>query len=156
MGQEIERKFLVKRDHPAFKERVLTLPFTRIRQGYIASSPERVVRVRTCDDQGFLCVKGATRGIVRDEFEYEIPFVDAVEMLDLFCPRKIIKQRYYFGIDDGLIIEIDYFEQLDMFIAEIELPHKDAPYYRPEWLGEDVSHDPQYYNSAIADRLPLN
>ena len=53
MGQEIERKFLVKGDfkNAAFKA-------TRITQGYLCSVPERTVRVRVKGDKGFITIAG--------------------------------------------------------------------------------------------------
>ena len=77
MGKEIERKFLVKDD--TFKS---LAKGTRYRQGYLNSTKERVVRVRTIDDKGFLTVKGITTGATRVEYEYEIPAKDADAMLD--------------------------------------------------------------------------
>jgi len=77
MGQEIERKFLVKgnvwRD-PA--------KGTIYRQGYLNSVKERTVRVRTVGDKAFLTIKGLTVGATRMEFEYEIPMADCNTMLD--------------------------------------------------------------------------
>ena len=78
MAKEIERKFLVQEN--------LWQPQddgVRIRQGYLSSVRERVVRVRTKGTQGFLTVKGANQGITRLEFEYEVPFAEAEAMLAL-------------------------------------------------------------------------
>lgn len=58
MGKEIERKFLVKGD--AWKA---LAPGIRYRQGYLNSSFDRTVRVRTIGDQGFITVKGPNNGI---------------------------------------------------------------------------------------------
>ena len=74
MGKEIERKFLVKGD--AWKA---LAPGIRYRQGYLNSSFDRTVRVRTIGDQGFITVKGPNNGIARLEFEYVIP-ADAKKM----------------------------------------------------------------------------
>jgi adenylate cyclase len=37
-------------------------------------------------------------------------------------------------------------------VAEIELPDEDADHPRPPWLGEDVTHDPRYYNANLVER----
>ena len=52
------------------------------RQGYLSTVKERVVRVRTIDDKGYLTIKGITKGVSRSEFEYEIPEKEAKAMLD--------------------------------------------------------------------------
>ncbi|SLM29104.1 conserved hypothetical protein [Desulfamplus magnetovallimortis] len=83
MGIEIERKFLLQND----SWKTPDLKGIHIKQGYIANSPEAVVRVRVSGDSGFLTVKGKTTGATRLEFEYNIPLQDAIEMLDL-CRHK--------------------------------------------------------------------
>ena len=67
MAREIEKKFLVKEG--AWRNEKGT-PY---RQGYLNSVKERVVRVRTINDKGYLTIKGLTVGASRLEFEYEIP-----------------------------------------------------------------------------------
>ena len=92
MPIEIERKYLVR--DSSFLE---GLQGTLYRQGYLSSSPEdlTVVRVRTAGPKAYLTIKSATRGIVRSEYEYEIPLDEAAEMLDHLCrPPLIEKTRY--------------------------------------------------------------
>ena len=90
MGQEIERKFLVTGD----TYRSLASG-THYRQGYLNSQKERVVRIRTIDETAFITIKGITRGATRMEYEYDIPVVDAQEMLDGLCEQPISdKVRY--------------------------------------------------------------
>ena len=68
MAKEIEKKYLVKKELWQPKDEGIC-----IRQGYLSSLKERVVRVRIRGTKGFLTVKGANHGIERLEFEYEIP-----------------------------------------------------------------------------------
>ena len=77
MAKEIERKFRVKEG--AWRN----AKGTTYRQGYLNSVKERVVRVRTIGDKGFLTIKGLTVGATRLEFEYEIPRTDAEQLLDI-------------------------------------------------------------------------
>lgn len=158
MGREIERKFLVRGEAwraAAGKPR-------RLVQGYLALDAARaVVRVRleggggvACGDggRGFLTVKGKNAGIVRAEYEYEIPAAEARELLALCAGVLIVKERYEVPAGDGLIWEIDVFGDAHdgLVIAEIELPHEDTPFARPDWLGAEVSGDRRYYNVALA------
>ena len=76
MGTEIERKFLVRDD--SFRS---LAKGTSYRQGYLNSAKERVVRVRTIDDKGFLTIKGISTGATRAEYEYEIPVKEAEAIL---------------------------------------------------------------------------
>ena len=146
MGLEIERKFLVKND--SFKD--IAISHSNIRQGYLSREPERTVRIRIKDDRGFITVKGKNSGAVRLEFEYEIPFADAEKMLGL-CSGKILDKTRYNVKFGGYLWEIDVFHGLDepLTVAEIELPSADASFEIPDFIGEEVTGNPRYYNSML-------
>lgn len=164
MAKEIERKFLIK---PEFLENVSSLSEAIknngevIKQGYIHSSKESVVRIRVKDGSkinskiesiGLLTIKGSTVGISKDEYEYIIPIEDAEEMLKNLCPNYIDKERYVFETK-GSVWEIDFFhgDNEGLVIAEIELESEDQEFEKPEWLGDEVSHDPRYFNNNLID-----
>ena len=76
MAFEIERKFLVKDlSYVAMADSAKIL-----RQAYLSTRPESTVRVRTVDKCGYLTVKSKNIGAIRHEWEYEIPYDDALEM----------------------------------------------------------------------------
>jgi adenylate cyclase len=153
MPNEIERKFLVDREHPDLKRVLQTMPPQFVRQGYIMSGPNGVVRVRRKGEKGYLTVKGATSGITRPEFEYQIPAEDADTMLETMCGQIIEKNRYTIPLPGDLMVEVDVFEQIDLIVAEVELDSEDQEFDKPEWLTEEVSHDPAYFNNNIAERI---
>jgi CYTH domain-containing protein len=147
MAVEIERKFLVKND----RWRSLATGVL-YRQGYLANQPGRTVRIRVAGDQGFLTIKGDTQGIARVEFEYEIPIADANELLNTLCePPLIEKHRHKISLGN-LIWEVDEFlgENQGLIVAEVELQNAEQAIDLPDWVGEDVSHDPRYYNSNLS------
>ena len=148
MGQEIERKFLVKSD--AFKQEASKE--TRITQGYLSSVPERTVRVRIKGKSGFLTVKGVGNdsGASRFEWEIEIPVKDVDDLLKICEPGVIDKTRYEVKAGN-LNFEVDEFygENLGLTVAEIELESEDQQFPKPEWLGEEVTGDKKYYNSML-------
>ena len=146
MGTEIERKFLVKDD--TFKK---LAKGTKYRQGYLSSTKERVVRVRTIDDKGFMTVKGITTGATRVEYEYEIPVQDADAMLDELCEKPIIEKNRYKIQKGNHVWEIDEFfgENQGLTVAEVELQSEDQPYEKPGWIGAEVTGDPKYFNSNL-------
>jgi adenylate cyclase len=146
MAQEIERKYLLSAEH--WRSEISTS--TRIAQGYLNDAPERTVRVRIKGDKGFLTIKGKNQGIARAEFEYAIPLVDAGELLKL-CPNVLDKTRHEIH-RDGFVWEIDEFagDNAGLIVAEIELPTIDTEFAKPDWLGEEVSGDARYYNSALS------
>ncbi len=145
MATEIERKFLVSSD----EWRSLAKP-TRYRQGYLSSVKERVVRVRTIDDHGFLTIKGITEGLSRLEFEYDVPLEDAMRLLEL-CEKPIIeKNRTKISLED-LVWEVDEFfgDNQGLIVAEVELEDENQAFDKPSWIGEEVSGDPRYFNSNL-------
>ena len=122
------------------------------RQGYISATREHTVRVRTVADRGFLTVKSARRGAVRDEFEYEIPVEDARTMMADLCAKPLVEKQRYKIAHQGLVWEVDEFEGANkgLIIAEIELSSEDQQFTLPEWIDREVTGDPRYYNAALA------
>ncbi|HOP46068.1 MAG TPA: CYTH domain-containing protein [Desulfobacteraceae bacterium] len=143
---EIERKFLVEGDSWRITSKGLFY-----RQGYLSLIKERIVRVRTVGQKGFLTIKGPARGISRLEYEYEIPLEEAEGMLEHLCERPII-EKYRHRIEyDGIIWEVDEFlgENAGLILAEVELEdEKDMPSL-PEWIGREVSYDQRYFNANL-------
>ena len=148
MAVEIEHKFLV-RDERWRREVERSV---RMRQGYLTSDARCSVRVRVAGDQGHLNVKSGTLGIQRSEYEYPIPLAEAEEILDTLCEQPLLEKTRHFVRFGGHLWEIDEFEgdNAGLIVAEVELSRTDEPFDRPDWLGEDVSHDIRYYNSQLA------
>jgi len=145
MGQEIERKYLVQGS-----EWKSLASGTLFRQGYLNSAKERVVRVRTMGDRAALTVKGITVGATRLEFEYDIPLDDAAALLDL-CEQPIIEKTRYRIPLDGLVWEVDEFHGVNegLTVAECELESEGQEVPCPEWVGQEVTGDPRYFNSNL-------
>jgi len=146
MAQEIEKKFLVS--SKAFKNVVAKQ--TRIIQAYLSSLPERTVRVRI--KGGFITIKGigSDSGASRYEWEKEIPVNEDEELLKICEPGLIDKTRYEIKASDHTF-EVDEFhgENEVLIVAEVELTSEDDRFERPGWLGEEVTGDVRYYNSAL-------
>ncbi len=148
MGLEIERKFLLKDD----AWRICAHHCERLRQGYLNSETYCSVRVRTTDDRAWLNIKGVTIGVQRQEFEYEIPLLDAHEMLDTLSRKPVIEKMRYFVNVGRHLWEIDEFESdnAGLIVAEIELKHPEEEFDKPGWIGEEVTHDVRYYNTNLS------
>lgn len=146
MALEIERKFLLAND----EWRKVTISETVIKQGYLSSNKERVVRIRLKGDKSYLTIKGKNVNTVRLEFEYEIPYPDGVELLQL-CERPIIEKTRYEAVYAGNTWEIDEFkgDNDGLIVAEIELEAEDQVFNKPSWIGEEVSSDVRYYNANL-------
>jgi adenylate cyclase len=146
MGTEIERKFLVT--DPSVVDGI---EGTSLRQGYLSRDPERSVRVRRSGDRAWITVKGLSVGAARSEWEWEIPTDDADGMLAI-CDGPILEKTRYVLEYEGRSWEIDVFAGANagLVMAEIELEAEDAVVTLPSWVGLEVTHDPRYYNSALA------
>lgn len=146
MPTEIERKFLVK--GTSWKRGAAGELY---RQGYLVTDKERTVRVRVVGEEGFLTIKGPSRGLARAEYEYRIPAREAGEMLDTLCLKPLIEKYRYRIEHAGLVWEVDEFlgENQGLTVAEVELSDEHQHISLPDWAGEDVSHDPRYYNANL-------
>lgn len=146
MGHEIEKKFLVTNDDwrtlGSKKEYC---------QGYLNSGKGTSLRIRTIGDRGIITVKGPSDGAKRLEFEYDIPYTEALEMLEKLCLKPLIKKTRHTISFAGFIWEVDEFkgENSGLIFAEIELDAVDQHFDSPDWIGEEVTGDPRYYNASL-------
>lgn len=149
---EIERKFLVKDER--FKEHAIRSQ--HIEQGYLCKEPEKTIRIRICDEKAFLTIKSSRlrEGLAKFEWEKEINITDARELMQLCLPGIISKTRYIIPAD---ACETDRYWEVDVFagrlegliLAEIELGSEEEAFDKPEWIGEEVTGQAQYYNANM-------
>lgn len=146
MAAEIERKFLLLDD--SWRDGG---PGLRISQGYLSQDPDRTVRVRIAGQKAWLTIKGRSREITRDEFEYEIPLEDARELLEMCLPSVIDKTRHRVAFGEH-VWEIDVFhgENDGLVVAEVELSDESVAPEIPPWVGREVSSEARYFNSCLA------
>ncbi len=146
MGVEIERKFLLRGEQ--WRHLAAGVFY---RQGYLSTQRQHTVRVRTAGKRGFLTIKGSATGLIRPEFEYEIPLEDAVVLLDTLCEKPLIEKKRYRVEYGGFTWEIDEFfgENSGLVVAEIELADEDQQFAVPPWIGREVTGDPRYFNSSL-------
>ncbi|BAF89490.1 conserved hypothetical protein [Azorhizobium caulinodans ORS 571] len=147
MATEVERKFLVATD--AWRAGAQG---ARYCQGYIDTSDDTTVRIRIAGEEAFITVKGPTSGITRAEFEYPIPLEDAQAMLRDLCRQPLILKTRYDVPYGGKTWSVDVFgaENSGLVLAEIELDHPAEQVDLPPWVGQEVTHDPRYRNSALS------
>ena len=150
MATEIEHKFLLKNED---WRKANIIKSVRYRQGYMASNKQSSVRVRISDHDAFLNIKGATLGVKRQEYEYPIPEQDARELLDNLCTKPLVEKTRYYVEHEGYTWEIDVFEgdNEGLVVAEVEIEEEGQDFPLPSWVGKEVSDDPRYYNSCLAE-----
>ncbi|HEY8928754.1 MAG TPA: CYTH domain-containing protein [Mucilaginibacter sp.] len=145
---EIERKFLVDAEKWQQADKPGGVLY---RQGYLMSENNCTIRVRVAGEKAFMTIKGASSGISRAEYEYEIPVADATEMLDNLVASEISKTRYAINFENKLW-EVDVFlgDNAGLIVAEIELQSENEAFTKPTWITEEVSGDLRYYNSKLS------
>ena len=151
---EIERKFLVKSDEyrsDAFKVQLLS-------QAYLNNNPEKSVRVRIVDNEGFITIKGPSYdgGLSRFEWEKKISIEEAVELMKL-CGDQLILKKRYFVKHNKIILEVDEFlnNNKGLVVAEVELKTASQKIVLPDWIAEEVTGVNKYYNLSLVNN-PFN
>jgi adenylate cyclase len=148
MATETERKFLVKGEFIHLAVRKIS-----IIQLYLLKDPQKTIRIRIADDKAFLTIKTplTVESIARSEWEFQIPLKDANEIMQVCLPGKVIKTRYLVPAGKHKF-EVDVFHDKNegLVIAEIELESENQQFDIPEFIGEEVTGNPAYYNSNLA------
>ncbi len=147
---EIERKYLVTSD--SYKQ--MAVARYHICQGYISREKTGTVRIRITDDKAYLTIKGkpAAGHFARYEWEKEIDVQEAKELMQLCQGTIIDKTRWIVAAkEEGLKWEVDEFhgKHEGLTLAEIELTCEDQEVEKPNFVGEDVTSDPRYYNANM-------
>lgn len=164
MGKEIELKFLLAKGSsipiPANHKKL------KIKQAYIVAEKGLQVRVRITEEPIRLqSVNGIrksafiksnigikfTGGIIRDEFEYEIPLNEAKEIYKK-CKWKIAKNRLSFSVGSSHY-DVDTFSN-GMIFVEVEFKSVKAmkAWKKPKWLGKEITGVGKYSNIVIAKK----
>jgi len=149
MNIEIERKFLINSSE--FRDESFKKLY--IKQGFLNSHKERVVRIRISDNKGFITIKGKSNnsGVSRFEWEKEIALNEAEQLL-LLCEKGLIEKNRYLIKYGEHIFEVDEFlgANSGLLIAEIELSNENEYFTKPSWLGIEVTGQKKYYNSNLS------
>ena len=155
---EIEKKYRLLR----FPEELEQYPCRVIEQAYLCANP--TVRIRRSDDQYILTIKDKqgvkelrAEGAGLINREIEIPLSkEAYEHLKTKQDGYLIeKRRYLIPLPDGLTAELDVFggRLTGLCFAEVEFPDIETAqsFQPPDWLGQEVSTDPRYRNTALSE-----
>ncbi len=146
--KEIERKFLLAEGAsipiPAKFEKF------KIKQAYIFADKDKQVRIRLTRTKAVLCVK-YTEGLVRDEFEYEIPLKDGKTMYEK-SNTKLEKQRLSFKRSSEHC-DVDTYPN-GYIVVEVEFKDEEKlnNWVKPNWIGEEITNDSKYSNIVLAQQ----
>lgn len=161
---EYERRFLAPDAHPD-----PTAPRTLLIQGYLHHQDGRTIRVRVAADpapadvtgtaqellsryaeaftHGYLTAKAPLAYAARYEIETAMPPTIAAAFLT-GATHMIAKVRTDLG--DGWFLDQFADACTGLVIAELELPHPVDNEPVPTWVAREITDDPAYYNSSLA------
>jgi CYTH domain-containing protein len=148
MGKEIEKKFLLKEGAsipiPSKFEKL------NIKQGYICAEKGKQVRIRLYTKKAVLCVK-FTGGLVRDEFEYEIPMSEAKQIYSK-CLWTLEKKRLSFKRGKEQYDVDTYPNGISFVEVEFKSLENLEKWEKPSWLGEEITDNKEYSNIVLAQQ----
>jgi len=144
---EIERKFLVKND----EWRAEVVDIIPITQRYL-STDNCNVRIRWTGNKGYITLKiPHPDPHTVYEFEYELGLEDIVNISQYAKTHTLIKDRHV--LDSGWTVDVFDEPYSDLIIAEIEMVEHTQELILPEWVGEEVTNDPNYSNVNLASYI---
>lgn len=144
---EIERKFIVDFSHLDLSH----YESIKMVQGYISTNP--VIRIRRENNSFKLTMKSGGM-MIRQEYEMDISEEQFNHLQTKTEDHLVHKTRYKIPYDNGLIIELDIFEEqlTGLTMAEVEFPSEDAAssFISPTWFLQEVTEDYRYHNSYLS------
>ena len=151
---EIERRFLLHTQID-IDSIISMLSCKYIRQAYLYVDEHNAscVRVRIIEEYALLTIKKQKDKYSSYEFEYPIPYDDALYMMTAMRQGYIVeKKRYYYTTSQNLCFEIDVFmhENKGLILVEVELPYKNFTIELPDWIGEEITGISKYTNALLA------
>ena len=146
MAVEIERKFLVADGWRQAVTRAVAMC-----QGYRGGN-RCSLRVRIAGERANINIKSRELGIRRLEYEYDIPKVEAHEILERLADGPLVEKTRHYAQFGGHTWEIDEFHGANagLVVAEVELESENEPLKLPPWVLREVTADPRYYNLNLA------
>ena len=158
---EIERVYLLDR-LPEFPPDVLVY---RLEQGYLPDpsnadedNPLEGRLRRTVKADGSVIythtIKRGT-GLIRQETERTISQAEFDQLWPRTAGRRLTKTRYFVTVDEQLWA-VDEFDDLNVVMAEAELPTPETNVTLPDWLAavlvREVTEEPAYRSYSLAVR----
>jgi adenylate cyclase len=160
---EIERKFLVTDD--SFLNNGVTESFT-IHQYYFLSSPLQEERIRLIVTpktevlysvlKAFRTTKSSQANINRYEFEESIDIEQALN--EIKSAISFISKHRTCVLFNDILWEVDQFHgnNQSLVMVEVELQSIDQHLILPNFVGEEVTGNKQYYNKQLAGPIDNN
>ena len=149
MAKEIERKFLVDQSNIPYLTETAPILIT---QGYAMLAPHQQLRVRLMNSKTYMCLK-YTNDLARDEYEYEIPLKDGLEILSRceLIVEKLRRVHLYENGGNNWKLEIDEYPN-GLVVAEVEFLSVSSAeaFIPPFFFSEEITGYKEYSNITLA------
>ncbi len=157
---ETERKFIVSLTLGALCARETLYRRDRIEQRYLPNTGEWVTRVRKVIITGkdypeyYLTMKKRIDDLNSHEMESRIDERAYKDIAAHCAPEVLIKNRHHFEHMKRLWTVDEFVDPIfdGLLLAEVEFNAGDEIEI-PDWVDADVTHDPQYRNFRLVERL---
>lgn len=148
---EIERKFLV--DINKLPDINLAEGKT-IKQFYMINADNLNLRFRIIGNDGLITIKSDLQGISRREIETNVS-VQFIESILIEYDLKVLEKIRVHLFENDKKWELDFFQGKfkGLVLAEIELFSEEEEINIPNWVQEEVSYNPDYYNDNLYKQL---
>lgn len=148
-GEEIERKFLLKKEPYCMNKAA----HKDIVQAYIEGGGEREIRVRSINDKKFYLTEKIGRGLSRNENEREISRSEFEEYY-ANAKRVVWKRRYRYPIGKDKWAEIDFYADEHGGLATVEVEfaseREAKDFIPPDWFGDEITSNDAYKNYKLS------
>ncbi|SFB59188.1 CYTH domain-containing protein [Rhizobium sp. NFR07] len=149
MALEVERKYLVVND----TWRGEAAASRHIEDHLIARFEGGKARVRLCEDQPTLTLKGERHGAARSEYHVSLTSDDAQGIISEFAKGPgLEKLRHEVKVGEHLWQVDEYLGPLlGLVTAEIELGAESEDFDIPEWTGREITGDTRLSSAVLAE-----
>jgi adenylate cyclase len=149
MALEIERKYLVLDD--AWREE--TTVRRQIEDHLIATFEGGKARVRICEDQPTLTLKGVRRGATRSEYHVSLTSDDAQAIISEFSKGPGLEKIRHEVPQAVRVWLVDEFlgPLRGLVTAEIELAAENEKFDIPKWIGREITGDARLSSAVLAE-----
>ena len=116
------------------------------------SESDWIARLRLVDDRAVFTLKGRRTNASAHELEWELPLNIGHQIGATDAYPSVRKRRHEWRGADGLLWEVDEFEDelAGLILAEVELPDENHPVELPLWLGLEITGDRSWSNAQLA------
>lgn len=151
MATEIERKFLVAAE--TWRSRVIRSH--HLSDYLIAAFSAGKVRLRRCNGDHSLTLKGRRVGVSRSEYVLPVTTEDAEAMIAEFAVGPPIEKIRHDVTVGDLVWQVDEYAGplAGLVTADVELPNLAHPLAIPAWAGQEITGDPRYASGHLAQMV---